>query len=101
MTTIIATTTPTGPTACGYVLAAMFFALVIAAYFAPLFVARMRRKVDGVLDIFIVNLLFGWTGFGWLVAFIWAFTGQTESDLRLLDALSLNKTLSPEVVGVA
>jgi hypothetical protein len=46
----------------------------------------MRQKADGVLDILIVNLLFGWTGFGWLVAFIWAFTGQTQNDLKLLES---------------
>ena len=91
MTTIIAITTPTGPTASGYVLAALFFAFAIAAYFAPLFVARIRQKADGVLDILIVNLLFGWTGLGWLVAFIWAFTGQTQSDLKLLESHALNQ----------
>ena len=84
MTTVIATTASTGPTASACVLAAVFLAFMIAAYFAPLFVARMRRKADGVLDILIVNLLFGWTGLGWLIAFIWAFTGPTDSDLKLL-----------------
>ena len=44
----------------------LFFVMVI--YFLPFVIANARKHA-----IFFVNLLFGWTIFGWLICFIWAF----------------------------
>jgi Superinfection immunity protein len=48
----------------------LWFACV-ALYFAPTFVAAVRKKKRG-MSIFILNLLTGWTVIGWLIALYWA-----------------------------
>lgn len=55
--------------------AAAFFIvglLVAALYALPTFVAFFRGHPNRWL-IFVVNLVFGGTGLGWLVALVWAF----------------------------
>ena len=46
----------------------LFFA---AAYFLPAIVAHARRHRQ-VPAIFVLNLLLGWSVFGWIGALIWA-----------------------------
>ncbi len=41
------------------------------AYFLPTFIAGMRNHTS-TLAIFVVNLVFGVSGIGWIVALIWA-----------------------------
>jgi hypothetical protein len=43
---------------------------VLACYFIPTFVAAHRKKSP--LQVFAVNLLFGWTFLGWCIALIMA-----------------------------
>ena len=45
--------------------------LIFAAlmYFLPAVIGRNKRDAAG---IFVVNLLFGWTIIGWIIALIWA-----------------------------
>ncbi len=43
----------------------------LAIYFVPTVVASLRNHRN-VLAIAIVNLLFGWSCIGWVVALIWA-----------------------------
>ena len=45
----------------------------ITAYFFPTGIAAMRRHPN-TLAIFLLNLLLGWTGLGWIGAVIWAAT---------------------------
>ncbi|HME60886.1 MAG TPA: superinfection immunity protein [Candidatus Binatia bacterium] len=45
--------------------------LGILLYFLPTGIAIIRSTQRGV-SIFLVNLLFGWTILGWIVALIWA-----------------------------
>jgi len=45
--------------------------IVILTYFLPTFIAAMRNHTS-TLAIFIVNLVFGASGIGWIVALIWA-----------------------------
>ena len=47
-------------------------AILIFGYFLPILVALLRghRKLGG---IFLLNLLAGWSGLGWVAAFIWSF----------------------------
>jgi len=45
--------------------------LLLAAYFAPFFIAAGRRH-RFVSAIGVINLVLGWTGIGWLAALVWA-----------------------------
>jgi hypothetical protein len=45
-------------------------------YFAPAIIAFLRGHLSSIA-ILITNLVFGWTGIGWLIALIWSFTGNT------------------------
>ena len=49
----------------------MHFLLLIALYFLPVIVAHARHSAS-TTGIFIVNLLFGWTGIGWIACLLWA-----------------------------
>jgi hypothetical protein len=55
----------------------IFVTLVVAVFFLPTIVVRMRGSVSFV-GIFLVNLLAGATGIFWLVALIWACVGTTR-----------------------
>jgi len=50
-------------------LAALFICLIV--YFLPTIIARNKNKKQTVA-IFVLNLLLGGTGIGWVVALIWA-----------------------------
>ena len=52
--------------------------LIAACYFLPTFVA-FARKHQSVLGVGLVNALFGWTGIGWVTAFIWACSGSAAA----------------------
>jgi hypothetical protein len=54
----------------------LFGVPVILVYFLPGIVARLRRH-NSVNAIALTNLFFGWTGIGWIIALIWASTGNT------------------------
>ena len=43
-------------------------------YFAPSIIAYVRRT--NVMAIFVLNLLLGWTLFGWVFALVWSLTDQ-------------------------
>lgn len=49
--------------------------------FLPVLVAAVRGHNNGI-PILLVTLFLGWTGIGWFVALIWAFTGNTRSAER-------------------
>lgn len=51
--------------------------LAFFIYFLPCFVSSSRKGTNGGA-VFLVNLLFGWTLLGWLVAMIMAATAQTK-----------------------
>lgn len=46
-------------------------------YFLPTIAAYQRRHRNKE-PIFIVNLFFGWTFLGWVIALAWAFTDNTH-----------------------
>lgn len=48
-----------------------------AIYLAPFFIA-LARKHTSQTGIFALNLLLGWTGIGWLVAFVWACSSSRQ-----------------------
>jgi T4 superinfection immunity protein len=49
------------------------FTFSLALLFLPTLVARFRRHPNA-FPIFLVNLFFGWTFVGWLIALVWAST---------------------------
>ena len=51
--------------------------LIIGAvlYFLPTIIVLARGRNDGC-GIFLVNLIFGATGIGWIIALIWSLTGE-------------------------
>jgi uncharacterized membrane protein len=67
-------------TNAGFVLL-MFWIIVglVTLYFVPAIVA-FSRKHNSKVAIFIVNFVFGWSLVGWIVALIWACTGNTEGN---------------------
>lgn len=57
------------------------FITVLVLYFIPFIIALLRRKTNTVA-IFFLNLLAGWTFFGWLLAFIWSLTKDHNAVLK-------------------
>jgi len=55
--------------------AVLLLLAALAAYLAPALVAAGRGHPD-TLAIGVVNLAFGWTMLGWVVALAWACTGR-------------------------
>jgi cyanate permease len=51
------------------------FCLAFCAYFLPALVARARdhRNASAIV---VLNFFLGWTGLGWIVALIWAYTND-------------------------
>lgn len=61
---------------------AMVALVLIFAYFIPTVIACARDHHNAG-PIFLVNLLMGWTMFGWLAAFVWSLTA-TRRPLRTI-----------------
>ena len=57
--------------------AALLIALFV--YFLPTVVAGSRRHRDRTA-IFVLNLLAGWTFFGWVAALVWSLTSNVEPE---------------------
>ena len=51
--------------------------ITIGGYFLPSILAGARGH-HNVLAIFLLNLLLGWTGLGWIAALIWAATAVSR-----------------------
>ena len=54
--------------------------LLLALIFLPTIVA-LHYNAENKTWIFLVNLIAGWTGLGWLVALFWALLEQYDVDL--------------------
>lgn len=54
--------------------------LLFVLYFLPTIVAALRGHLS-VVSIFILNVVFGWTFIGWIIALIWSFTGNTKRNM--------------------
>jgi len=57
----------------------MFFLLGCAFYFLPTIIGRHKANAGA---IFILNLLLGWTVIGWVVALVWALSGEARQIAR-------------------
>ena len=53
----------------------IFLLISLFLYFLPAFLARNKPNFTA---IFVLNLLAGWTFIGWIVALVWALSGQTQ-----------------------
>jgi hypothetical protein len=73
---IIGQTSPNQVNAAGYFglsfVSFLIIALGILAYFIPVTIAIARHRRQAAF-IFLVNLFFGWSVIGWIVALLWAF----------------------------
>jgi hypothetical protein len=65
------TAQPSGNSSVGFVLIGM----IILCYFFPTIIAVSRHHRNGSA-IFLVNLFFGWSVIGWLIALIWSVTAN-------------------------
>lgn len=52
-----------------------FLLFITAMYFLPTIIAHNKRDFAG---IFLVNLFFGWTVIGWIIAMIWACSAEIK-----------------------
>lgn len=66
-----------GERSFGVVMGLMLIVGSLATYFLPTFVAS-RRRHHNANAIFLLNLLLGWTGIGWIAALIWAATAVRD-----------------------
>jgi hypothetical protein len=53
----------------------LFLAFLFMAYFLPTMIASCRHHRNGSA-IFLVNLFFGWSVIGWLIALVWSATAN-------------------------
>jgi Superinfection immunity protein len=60
-----------------------FFSILL--YFLPTIIGRHKADAMG---IFLVNLLFGWTVIGWMIALIWACAAERYVPVRLVPVSS-------------
>lgn len=70
--------------------------LLIVIYFLPTIVVLSRKKTNGAA-IILLNFLLGWTFIGWIVAFIWAFITDHETNTIVVNNVPYPKqeNLSP------
>lgn len=50
---------------------------ILYLYFLPFTVAYARRH-NCAKTVFLMNLLLGWTGLGWIILLVWAFAGKKK-----------------------
>ncbi len=63
--------------------------LDLMLYFIPWIVA-WNKKHENVTGIFLINLFFGWTLIGWIVALIWACTVRQAPVIIVQQAVTNN-----------
>ena len=63
------------------VLGVLVLCAAVYLYFVPFAIAYVRRH-KYTKTVFLLNLLFGWTGVGWIVLVVWSFAGQKKSGIR-------------------
>jgi len=56
----------------------LMLAMGVLFYFLPAIIGS-KRRVNNSGWLFVVNLLFGWSGLGWIVCLLWAVCGQTRA----------------------
>ncbi len=64
-----------GPWEIGLILMMLF---ILPVYFAPTIIAAIR-KTKNLVGIIVLNLLAGWTFFGWVAALVWAIVADKKA----------------------
>jgi Superinfection immunity protein len=59
----------------------IFLFSAILLYFVPSIIAHKKRDFPA---IFIVNLLFGWTVVGWIIALVWACAAEARPQVLVV-----------------
>lgn len=70
------------------------FAVGSIFYFAPAWIGRYKGSF---WSIFVLNFLFGWTIFGWLIALIWSVTPDRSKPALLYRDALLDPSMDPIV----
>lgn len=58
---------------------ALLLILSVVIYFLPAIVAQSRHHTSSN-GICVLNLFLGWTILGWIIALVWAFSGNPEAE---------------------
>ena len=53
--------------------------VVFVVYFTPLIIAHIRKH-ENIVAITILNIILGWTFFGWLAALLWSLNNDVEKE---------------------
>ena len=54
---------------------------LVILYFLPSIIGREKRDATGII---LLNLFFGWTVIGWVIALIWACTAEPYCPVKLV-----------------
>ncbi|AIZ02393.1 immunity to superinfection [Escherichia phage vB_EcoM_VR25] len=57
--------------------------VMFIGYFLPWIIALLRGTRSNV-GIFFINLLFGWTMIGWVIALIWAIVAERKTNAQII-----------------
>lgn len=57
--------------------------VMFIGYFLPWSIALLRGTRSNV-GIFFINLLFGWTMIGWVIALIWAIVAERKTNAQII-----------------
>lgn len=60
----------------------VYFVMLVAVYFAPTLVAASGRRGS----VFVVNLFFGWTLLGWVIAMVMAVRSRENAASKVRGA---------------
>ena len=63
-----------------FIVSWLFISFII--YFVPTIVAKIRRHKN-TSAILILNIITGWTFFGWLASLLWALNSDIESENQI------------------
>lgn len=75
--------------------ATVFVALVLTLYFLPTVIA-WNRNHEGMVKIFLLNFLFGWTVIGWIGALLWSVSSSAAVPAAAPAVLSAKEDDSEE-----
>jgi len=70
------------PSASPSILSLIVFGFIAFVYFLPSLTAFRRR--EHFIWILALNLPFGWTGFGWMAALVWAISPPSTDSRGVL-----------------
>lgn len=80
-------------------LAVVFFialsVLSIGVAMLPAIIAVVRGNHPSPIGVFLLTLLLGWTGIGWIVALVWSFSSKQETQVIIQNGAALRGVTCP------